>query len=69
MSPIEIQYRLRKKGLRQRDFVRPGRSPQLISQVVSRITKSRSVEEDIAGKLGLLVAVVFPDRKPLKKAA
>ncbi len=52
MDPIEIQYRLRKKGLRQQDFVRKGRSAQLISQVVYRITKSRPVEEDLAEALG-----------------
>ncbi len=52
MYPIEIQYRLRKKGLRQQDFVRKGQSAQLISQVVYRITKSRPVEEDLAEALG-----------------
>ena len=69
MDPIEIQYRLRKKGLRQQDFVRKGRSAQLISQVIYRITKSRPAEEEIAEALGLKVDTVFPDNIPLKTAA
>ncbi len=50
MDPIEIQYRLRKKGLRQQDLVRKGRSAQLISQVVYRITKSHLVGHPACAK-------------------
>ncbi len=60
MDPIDIQYRLKKRGILQNDLVRPGRSASLISRVIHRKKKSARAERAIAKAIGEPVSKVFP---------
>lgn len=63
MSPLKIQYELKKRGITQKQIAdEEGKSEMTVSQTIRRKITSRPMMEAISRRIGEKPEIVFPDK-------